>query len=69
MRHVRPGTPLFFAWLLAVIHVAPALAQKTTGDITGTVVDSTGGVLPGVAVTATCPATNFKRRPGRIHHP
>src|SRR5437763_847715 len=41
--------------------VAPALAQKTTGDITGSVVDSTGAVLPGVTVTATCPATNFAR--------
>src|SRR5438034_9174344 len=60
MRHVRPGL-LFFAWLFAVMLVAPALAQKTTGDITGSVVDSTGAVLPGVTVTATCPATNFAR--------
>jgi hypothetical protein len=60
MRHVRPGL-LFFAWLFAVMLVAPALAQKTTGDITGTIADSTGAVLPGVTVTATCPATNFTR--------
>src|SRR5437773_4176762 len=60
MRHVRPRL-LFFAWLFAVMLVAPALAQNTTGDITGTVADSTGGVLPGVTVTATCPATNFTR--------
>ena len=33
-----------------------AFAQKTTGDINGTVTDSTGAVLPGVAVTAVCPA-------------
>jgi hypothetical protein len=61
MRHVRLGFPLFSAWLLAVTLAAPALAQKTTGDITGTIVDSTGAVLPGVTVTATCPATNFSR--------
>ena len=58
MRHVRPSLTLFFVWLFAVMLVAPALAQKTTGDITGSVVDSTGAVLPGVTVTATCPATN-----------
>src|SRR6266487_1722629 len=61
MRHVRPGLLFFFAWLFAVMLVAPALAQKTTGDITGTIVDSTGAVLPGVTVTATCPVTNFTR--------
>src|SRR6266581_1223204 len=60
MRQLRPGL-LFFAWLFAIMLVAPALAQKTTGDITGTIVDSTGAVLPGVTVTATCPATNFTR--------
>ena len=40
---------------------APALAQKTTGDITGTVLDATGGVLPGVAVTARCGDTGATR--------
>src|SRR6266567_1811403 len=54
MRHVRLGLMFFFAWLFAVMLAAPALAQKTTADITG-------GVLPGVTVTATCPATNFTR--------
>ena len=38
-----------------------ALAQKTTGDITGSVTDTTGGVLPGVTVTAVCIATNLTR--------
>ncbi len=61
MRHVRLGLPLFSAWLLAVTLAAPARAQKTTGDINGTIVDSTGAVLPGVTVTATCPPTNFSR--------
>ena len=40
---------------------APAHAQKTTGDITGTITDTTGGVLPGVSVTAACPATGLTR--------
>ena len=38
-----------------------AFAQKTTGDMSGTVTDSTGGVLPGVTVTAVCPDTNLTR--------
>src|SRR5439155_8921215 len=36
-------------------------AQKTTGDITGTITDTTGGVLPGVTVNAVCTATNLTR--------
>ena len=40
---------------------SPSYAQKTTGDITGSVTDATGGVLPGVAVTATCPDTRLTR--------
>jgi len=42
--------PLLAA-LLAV--VTPAAAQEFRGGITGTVTDSTGGVLPGVTVTVT----------------
>jgi len=34
----------------------PAMAQMDQGHLTGTVVDAQGGVLPGVAVTATSPA-------------
>src|SRR5438105_6667869 len=40
---------------------APAMVQKTTGDITGTVLDVTGGVLPGVTVTARCTDTGATR--------
>ena len=40
---------------------ASAYAQRTTGDISGTVTDTTGGVLPGVTVTAVCTETNFTR--------
>lgn len=40
---------------------AAALAQKTTGDITGTITDSSGAMLPGAIVNAVCTATNLKR--------
>ena len=39
----------------------PAYAQKTTGDITGSVTDSTGAVLPGATVTARCTDTGATR--------
>jgi hypothetical protein len=45
--------------LLATAH--SAYAQRITGGISGTVTDSTGGVLPGVNVTATCTETNLAR--------
>src|SRR5947208_3106089 len=38
-----------------------ALAQKTTGDITDTITESTGAVVPGTTITAVCPATNLTR--------
>ena len=34
----------------------PAMAQGIGGGITGTVTDSSGGVLPGVTVTVTAAA-------------
>src|SRR6476661_3326224 len=38
--------------LLALIAIAvPARAQRTTGEIVGTVTDESGAVLPGVTVT------------------
>src|SRR5436190_8277088 len=39
----------------------PAFAQRTTGAISGTVMDSTNAVLPGTTVTAVCADTNLTR--------
>jgi hypothetical protein len=46
-----------FCAILAV----PALAQQTTGNITGRVTDQQGGALPGVTVTATQASTGLNR--------
>src|ERR1700751_1676788 len=45
--------------LLAI--VAPAYAQETTATLLGTVTDSTGGTVPGVAIQAASNATNVTR--------
>jgi len=48
--------------LLAGLCVSPSVvAQQITGDITGTVTDGTGAVLPNVTVTAVSAATNGSR--------
>jgi hypothetical protein len=39
-----------------IVSVAPTAAQDFRGRINGTVTDNTGGVLPGVTVTASSPA-------------
>ncbi len=45
------GRPLAGAVCVLVLLAATAAAQTATGTIAGTVTDSTGGVLPGVAVS------------------
>src|SRR5262245_1053757 len=44
-----------------VLAAASAAAQTVTGEIRGTVRDSSGAVLPGVTVTATQIQTGLKR--------
>src|SRR5262245_29734241 len=60
MRHRRyPALIVCFA--AALSFSTAALAQRTSGDISGTVTDGTGAVLPGATVTATCVDTSLTR--------
>ena len=49
-----------FVLLCAGLLPAAAMGQEFRGTITGRVIDYTGGVVPGVTVTATNAATNVK---------
>jgi outer membrane receptor protein involved in Fe transport len=60
-RGVRGGTALLFAILLVVIAPVVARAQGASGTITGTVTDSTGGILPGATVTVRNDDTGVMR--------
>ena len=42
----------FLAAFVLVLDISPAFAQTNTGEIAGVVKDASGGVLPGVTVTA-----------------
>jgi hypothetical protein len=53
--------PWIFCCILLLASVAHGEAQVTTGSIVGTVKDTSGGVLPGVSVTAVNVDTNFSR--------
>jgi len=53
--HIR-GLATLVVVALILTHAAPAAAQEFRGRINGAVRDSSGGVLPGVTVTATSPA-------------
>ena len=57
---MRRALRTLFIGLVAVFYASAALAQATA-QITGTVKDSSGGVLPGANVTATQTETGFKR--------
>ena len=46
---------------LCVCVAVPALAQQTTGNIQGRIVDAQGAAMPGVTVTAKHDATGFTR--------
>ena len=47
----RAGLRSIIGVVLFVALAAPALAQRTTGEIFGIVTDESGAVLPGVSVT------------------
>ena len=59
MRRGLSAVSLSVGLLLAATTLA--WAQRTAGTISGTVMDSTGAVLPGVTVTAVCTDTNLTR--------
>jgi hypothetical protein len=58
---VTPWGLLLLAVVLVVSTGLPAKAQTVTGTILGVVTDKTGGVMPGVTVTAKQTATGFTR--------
>lgn len=47
--------------VLAVLLAVPAIAQQTTGNISGRIVDQQGAIIPGATVTAVNTATGFNR--------
>ena len=51
----------FVALLVSLLGAAAATAQTTTGRISGTVADVSGGVLPGVSVSVTNEGTGLTR--------
>src|SRR5262245_10668743 len=51
----RMRVKVFLALVCLTLSAAMASAQVPTGTISGRVTDSSGGVLPGVTVTATSP--------------
>src|SRR5438128_2135817 len=57
----RRMAELFFAVLLFVVFGPMLLGQGSTAQISGTVTDSSGAVLPGVEVTATQTQTGVSR--------
>src|SRR5438034_2403206 len=61
MDRVRCQAVLGLSISLALVASSPAFAQRTTGAISGTVMDSTNAVLPGATVTAVCTDTNLTR--------
>ena len=52
---------LFGAALLVLLACVSAVAQQTTGTVTGRVVDQQSAAVPGVTVTAKSPSTGFIR--------
>ena len=46
---------------LSVLTAATALAQQTSGNVNGRVLDQSQAAMPGVTITATNKATGFNR--------
>jgi hypothetical protein len=58
---MRRALRTLFGGLVVVLLTAGAVMAQATAQITGTVKDTSGGVLPGASVTATQTETGFKR--------
>jgi hypothetical protein len=58
---MRRFLPALFALLTAAMVTGTALAQQTSGSISGVLKDEQGAALPGVTVVATNTATGFTR--------
>jgi hypothetical protein len=60
-RLLTSGRGLFFLLLVSLCLAGPVFAQKITGDIAGIVTDSSGAVVPNVAVSAENLGTKVTR--------
>jgi hypothetical protein len=58
---VRQAFSVLVALLLAVMLCASAKAQTTTGAVYGTVVDTSGAVVPNASITVTNVQTGTKK--------
>src|SRR5262245_55921077 len=58
---VKVWAALLSTGLILVLACSVGLAQKSTGDILGTVTDASGSVVPGVKITLTNEETQDKR--------
>lgn len=62
---MKHATRMFAVFILLISAAVPAaLAQSTTGSISGSVVDDSGAVIPGATVTATNRGTGMVRTTG-----
>ena len=57
MSQISLRRPILVSLLLIPVLMLPASAFAQDATVTGTITDATGGVLPGVTITATHEAT------------
>ena len=54
------------ALMALCVGIVPAVAQITTGTVTGTIKDTTGGVIPGATVVLISEARGTRSVPGGL---
>jgi hypothetical protein len=62
MYNTKPVWKIVFFLLVVSLCTTPAWPQASTGTVSGTVRDSTGGVIPGASVTLTNADTNLESK-------